>query len=182
MKRNLMILALALAAPFAASAADGLSYSYVEGGYVRADADDFDHEDGWGVRGSAALGENFHIFAGWDTIDFNSIDVDQQRIGLGYNMELNNKVDLVARVSYERVDVEHFDDGNGYGAEVGVRAAFSPHFEGGAGLRYTKIEHDADTSLVLNAQYKFNPTWGIVAEAQWNNDANAVFVGPRISF
>lgn len=182
MKRTLLILAAALAAPLAASAADDLSYSYIEGGYYRADVDGFDHEDGYGLRGSAALGENFHLFAGWDNLDYDGFDIGQQRIGVGYNTAINDKVDFVGRVSYERIDIEDFDDADGYGAEVGVRASFSPHFEGGAGVRYTNVEHNGDTSLVLNAQYKFNPTWGIVAEAQINNDANAVFVGPRISF
>ena len=38
MKRSLIPLAFLAALPFAASAADGLSYNYVEGGYAKTDS------------------------------------------------------------------------------------------------------------------------------------------------
>ncbi|HAI45793.1 MAG TPA: Ax21 family protein, partial [Stenotrophomonas sp.] len=38
MKTSLLALGLLAALPFAASATDGLSYNYVEGGYVNTDA------------------------------------------------------------------------------------------------------------------------------------------------
>jgi len=53
MKYSLLALALAAALPLSAQAADGLSYTYVEADYVNLDND----VDGWGLRGSAELGE-----------------------------------------------------------------------------------------------------------------------------
>ena len=46
MKTSLIALGLLAALPFAASATDGLSYNYVEGGYVNTDAKGGD-ADGW---------------------------------------------------------------------------------------------------------------------------------------
>ena len=52
MKKSLLALTLLAALPFAASAADGVSYNYVEGGYIANDALD---SDGWAINGSGAI-------------------------------------------------------------------------------------------------------------------------------
>ena len=64
-KNSLLALGLLAALPFAASAADGLSYNYVEGGYVNTDAKGGD-ADGWGVKGSVAVHPNFSVFADYN--------------------------------------------------------------------------------------------------------------------
>ncbi|MGO4555578.1 Ax21 family protein, partial [Stenotrophomonas sp. 2YAF22] len=86
MKNSLLALGLLAALPFAASAADGLSYNYVEGGYVNTDAKGGD-ADGWGVKGSVAVHPNFHIFGDYSKQETDTFknDVDQWRIGAGYN-------------------------------------------------------------------------------------------------
>lgn len=85
-KNSLLALGLLAALPFAASAADGLSYNYVEGGYVNTDAKGGD-ADGWGVKGSVAVHPNFHIFGDYSKQETDTFknDVDQWRIGAGYN-------------------------------------------------------------------------------------------------
>ena len=110
MKRSrltLAVLALAAAAavPFAASAADGLSYTYVEGGYVATNTDGGD-ADGWGLKGSAALNQNFHVFGDFanQTIEDSDVDFDQWRVGLGYNHQISQHADLLTRVAYDKFD------------------------------------------------------------------------------
>ncbi|WP_159744303.1 hypothetical protein [Luteimonas cellulosilyticus] len=67
MMRTLTIAALTAALPVTASAAEGLSYNYVEGGYAASNSElalvgrDVD-ADGWALRGSAAFLPNFHAF------------------------------------------------------------------------------------------------------------------------
>ena len=64
MKRSLIALALVAALPFAASAQDaksGLSYNYVQGGYVATNTDAGD-ADGWALGGSVAVHPNVHLF------------------------------------------------------------------------------------------------------------------------
>ena len=56
MKKSLLALTLLAAAPFAASAAEGVSYNYVEGGYTATNlSDGLPDADGWGVKGSVAI-------------------------------------------------------------------------------------------------------------------------------
>ena len=186
MKRTAIALLAALAAtPFAAQAGD-LSYTWLEAGYLRADPDGFDAENGFGIRGSGAITESLHVFGGFDRIsvdnDFGDADIDNLRFGFGYNTPISDNTDLVARVAYERIDIDRLGDVDGYSVEAGVRTAFSPHFEGSAALRYTDVDGADDTALVLGGQYKFNATWGISAEVALGNDGNALFVGPRASF
>ena len=54
MKKSLLALTLLAAAPFAASAAEGVSYNYVEGGYVASKISGPD-ADGWAIGGSGAI-------------------------------------------------------------------------------------------------------------------------------
>lgn len=205
MKRTAIALLAALAAaPIAANAGD-LSYTWLEGGYVRSDRDALDSGNGFGVRGSAAITDSLHFFGGYERTDQDEADLANWRAGLGYNLAVGDDVDLIARVSYERADYDFIGDGDGFGVEVGVRAALGPAFEASAGLRYADIDLDSEvvcvavvptppacrfasdedggnTAFFVGGQYKFNPQWGVVAEASFSSHDNRVFVGPRISF
>ena len=159
MKRSLIApavigTALLSALSFAASAqqASGLNYNYVEGGYVATNIDTGDGDveaDGLGLNASAALGNNFHVFGGFNQQESDAFDllgervetdVNQWRLGLGYNLPIAASTDLVARAAYEKFEVDdvtvggqqyEINDGDdGYSAEVGVRSAFTDNFEG----------------------------------------------------
>lgn len=205
MKRiTIALLAALAAAPLAANAGD-LSYSYLEAGYLRSDRDSIDSGNGFGVRGSGAITDNFHVFGGYERSDQDLADLANWRLGLGYNLAISDNVDLLARVSYENADYDFIGDGNGYGVEVGVRAALSPQFEGTAGVRYANLdlegntvcvavvptppacsfladEDGGNTAFFVGGQYKFNSRWGVVAEASLSSNDNRVFIGPRVSF
>lgn len=180
MKRSLLALSLLAALPLAQ--ASELSYSYLEAGYLNVDPKGFSSEDGWSVRGSAAVSDSFHIFGGYEQIRFrvlgNRINLDHWRLGLGYNHELNDRSDLVARVAYE-----DFDSSDGWSVEVGLRSALSPNFEGFVGLGYAdSSDFSGEAYLALQGQYKFNPSWGLVADAKVGEDGRTFFIGPRVSF
>ena len=100
MKRSLFALGLLAALPFAASAADGLSYNYVEAGYVATNLDGLPDADGFGLRGSVAFHPNFHLFGDYSKqdVDGTSVDVDEWRVGLGYNHSLSPRADLLTRL------------------------------------------------------------------------------------
>lgn len=192
MKRYLLALALAAATPFAASAAEGLSYNYVQGGYAATNTDGAD-ADGWGIDGSVAVHPNFHLFGAYSNqdIDDTNTDFDQWRVGVGYNREVSQKVDLLARVAYEKFDAGRGFDFDGYSAEVGVRASLLPNLEGYALAGYEKyddnakfvLEDDHDFYGRLGAQVKFNQTWGISADAKLIKGGDVQwFVGPRVSW
>jgi len=192
MKRYLLAIALAAATPFAASAAEGVSYNYVQGGYAATNTDGAD-ADGWGIDGSVAVHPNFHLFGAYSNqeIDDTSTDFDQWRVGVGYNRELSPKVDLLSRVAYEKFDAGHGFDFDGYSAEVGVRASLLPNLEGYALAGYEHYDDKAKYVLEdnhdfygrLGAQVKFNQTWGISADAKLIKGGDVQwFVGPRVSW
>ncbi|MBD7924115.1 MULTISPECIES: OmpO family porin [Xanthomonas] len=190
MKTSLLALGLLATLPFAASAAEGLSYNYVEGGYIKTDADGGD-ADGWAVKGSYAINPNFSVFGDFNRqkTDFGDVDVDQWRIGAGYNHEISTSTDLVTRVAYNRFDPEYGTKFNGYSAEVGIRTAFNPYLEVyalGGYEDYTKkdgINPDGEFYGRLGAQAKLNQNWGLSADLKMNRDGDKEwFVGPRFSW
>jgi Ax21 family sulfation-dependent quorum factor len=196
-KKSLLALTLMAALPFAASAAEGLSYNYVEGGYVATNTDGND-ADGWGVNGSGAISDNFHVFGGFtgqktddETIGgvrFDGFDLNQTRLGLGYNHPVAANTDLLARVAYESYDVEGLDRIDGYSAEVGVRSALAPSFEGYVTAGYEDFEDvegqpiDGDFYGRVGAQVKLNQNWGVTGDVKFADGDTQYFVGPRLTF
>ena len=196
MKKSLLALSLltALAASATASAAEGLSYNYVEGGYTATNLKDAPDSDGWGLNGSVAIAPNFHVFGSYNNQDLKDIDTgyDQWRQGVGYNHEISQKVDLVTRVAYEKFKTDSFtvggvrfpgDSVNGYSAEVGVRSAIVPHLEGYALAGYEDgKDYDGDFYGRLGAQAKFNQNWGLSADVKFADNDTQWFVGPRFTW
>src|SRR5690554_2717283 len=70
---SILLTAAALALPAGATAAEGLSYGFIEIDYINLDIDepeemldrDFDNGGGWGIHGSLPLGESFYAFASY---------------------------------------------------------------------------------------------------------------------
>ncbi len=192
MKRSLLALTLLAALPLAASAAEGISYNYVEAGYVGTNTDGGD-ADGWAINGSGAIAPNFSIFGGYSGqktddftvagVPFKGVDVDQWRAGLGYNHEISRSADLVTRVAYEKTDIQGGGSADGYSVEAGVRGALMPNFEGYALAGYENgSKYDGDFYGRVGAQVKFNPTWGISGDVKFSNGDTQFFVGPRMTF
>ena len=184
MKRSLLALTLMAAFPFAASAADGVSYNFIEGGYAATNTDAGD-ADGFGVNGSVAIHPNFHLFAGYSNqeIEDTNIDFDQSRFGVGYNHQIAPAADLVTRVAYEKFDAGSGLNFDGYSAEVGVRGALAPSFEGYAMAGYEDFEQsDSEFYGRVGAQVKFNQNWGVSGDVKFIDGDTQYLVGPRFTW
>lgn len=185
MKRSLLALALLASLPFAASAADGLSYNHAQGGYAATNANGPD-ADGWGLGGSVAVHPNVHLFADYSHQDIKhaSVDFDRWRVGGGYNTQVGQRTDFVANVAYERLDAGGGANVDGYSVEGGVRSALTPHLEGYALVGYQDgNQYSGDAYGRLGATVKFNRNWGINADVRIvNGGENEWFVGPRFTF
>ncbi len=193
MKKSLLALTLLAALPFAASAADGISYNYVEGGYIATETGSDIDADGWAVNASGAIAPNFHIFGGYagqKTDDFvvgptrfDGVGIDQMRVGLGYNHEISPRADLLTRVAYERSEDEFDSSFDGYSVEAGVRGALTRNLEGYALAGYEDgSDYDGAFYGRVGAQVKFNPLWGISGDVKFVDGAAQYFIGPRITF
>ena len=162
MKKSLLALTLLAAAPFAASAAEGVSYNYVEGGYVASKISGPD-ADGWAIGGSGAIAPNFHVFGNYNsqTVDNTNFDIDNWRLGVGYNHEIGPKTDLLTRVAWERYETG-VQDFNGYSVEAGVRSGLTKNWEGYVLAGYEDgSDFDGDFYGRIGTQVKFNPNWSV---------------------
>jgi Ax21 family sulfation-dependent quorum factor len=180
--RHIALAAILAGASLTAHA--GPNWNYVEGGYVRANPDGLDDVDGFGIRGSVAFADSWHVFGRYDDLS-DSFDISRTSFGVGYNLGISDRTDFYTRVAYERVDAEVLGidvDGNGYSVLVGLRGNVTDTFTLGAGVEYTDIEDGDDTVLKLDAQYAINPTFAVAFEAEVGNDGQQYFIGPRITF
>jgi Ax21 family sulfation-dependent quorum factor len=201
MKRALLALTLAAALPFAASAAEGVSYTYAEAGYAKTDGENkFSDADGWAIGGSYAFHPNFHVFGSYnqqktDSFNWNDAiripghDVDRWRLGVGYNHELSKRVDLVTRIAYEnnKADYDSFGEFKlkGGSVEAGVNGTLTPNWEGYAFAGYQDYDNHYDGKFYgrIGTLVKFNQNWGITADAKFiDGGEKEFFIGPRFSF
>jgi Ax21 family sulfation-dependent quorum factor len=195
-----VLAALLATAPFVASA-EGLSYSYVEGGYTRVNVDTgvsgFDPElDGGYIRGSAALGENFTVFGGYSKTQddvrvggfVNTFDTDFEtaEIGFGYHADISDRADFIAELSYLRqeISIENVSgEGKGGKLNLGIRGEMTDNLEGWVKAGYIDGgDFEGDFVGTLGGQYKFNQTWGIVGEVEVFDELSRYMVGVRASF
>ena len=193
MKRSLLALTLLAALPFAASAADGLSYNYVQGGYTHVNSDI--NANGWAIDGSAAIAPNFHVFGGYNTVKADTIvlpagsykpKLDQWKLGVGYNHSIATNTDFVGTLAYQKAEAKLAGvnaNVDGYAAEAGVRSALGSRVEGYAMAGYEDgNDFDGDFYGRLGGQVKINANWGVAADVKFADGDTQYFVGPRITW
>ncbi|AWV08776.1 outer membrane beta-barrel protein [Marilutibacter maris] len=205
MKSTIVLAAMLAAAPFAVSAED-LSYTYAEGGYARANIDERDLDDPAGnggyLRGSIAVSPSFNLFGSYsrvsddyrfsDAYDRYRVDIDltQAELGIGYHTALGERLDFIAELAYQRLEVDAdlrgygsaSDDFNGGRAAIGVRAG-TEQIEGWIKAGYVDGgDFDGDFVGTFGGQYRFNPTWGLVGEVELLEDVSHFKIGVRASF
>jgi opacity protein-like surface antigen len=175
-----------------AAFADDFNYNSVTVSYGQIDFDDLNADgDTLGINGSAAVSENFHVFASYgvgevdDGID--TLDVDTWNAGIGYNTSLSESVDLVVGLSYEYIDLSapgfgSVDD-NGFGVSVGLRMAASDKLEIDAGIAYVDMSDNGDnTAFGGGLLYSFTENFALGLSASFDDDVTAYNIGGRFYF
>ena len=138
MKKRFVLAAMLAAAPFAASAAgNGLSYTYVEGGYNQSRIDhddeffgDFDADGGY-LRGSFGISESIYLFGGYasgednDTVTIDlglaepyeakaDDELTTTEFGVGFHSPMGENVDFIGELAYFRMEEDFkFRDNEG---------------------------------------------------------------------
>jgi len=186
LRSSLVLLSLALSASASAKEFD---YNYFSLSYGNIEFDDVNVDgDGFGLAGSYAINEDFHVFAGYQAagLDF-GIDVSTLGAGIGYHTSLTPVVDLVASVSYQYID---FDapgpgdaDDNGLGLGVGLRFAASEEIELNAGISYVDFSDSGDdTSFGVGGLYSFTDAFALGLAAEWSDDVTSYTLTGRFYF
>ncbi|MGQ0385290.1 MAG: outer membrane beta-barrel protein [Gammaproteobacteria bacterium] len=182
---SLMLAAL----PLAAQADNhGMSYSYIDAGYNEMDLDSVASGDGVGVRGSVGFAENFFAFADYGMFDFSGgADVDAYQIGLGGRLGVSDKVDLVGRVGYTKLDLSAgalSADEDGYLVSAGVRGELADGFELEGSVIYRDFGGSSgdDTAFAVGGRYFFTDNFAVTADFESGDDIEIIFAGVRFSF
>ena len=176
----------------AVAMADGLNYNYIQAAYQEVDIDlgggvDADG-DGFGIGGSAAINDDWFIFASYSTFDFESvIDLSSLTIGGGYRAAVSNKTDWFATLGYAKaeVDVQGFGsaDDSGYAVSLGMRSMVSENFELYGSLGYADLGGGADGTTVSGGfWYSLSGNLALGVGAEFDDDVTAFGVGLRLYF
>ncbi len=190
-----MLRSILLVILFAFSAtvyADGFNYNQVTATYGQIDFDDFSSDsDIFGIDGSFAVSDSFHVFAGYGVGEIedniSSVDLTTWNAGLGYNTSLSDSIDLVARISYEYIELSapgliSIDD-NGIGLSVGLRMAATDKLEVDAGISYVDFSDGGDnTAFGGGVLYSFTDSFALGASVSFDDDATGYNVGGRFYF
>ena len=173
-------------ASHAASAAEGVSYSYIDVNYVNTDLENGPSGDGFGIRGSVGFGGNYFVFAEYTTLDFDNVDADQYAVGLGGHMEMTSEIDLTGRIGYVEADLSG-DGGlggsdDGYMASLGVRGRMDAFELEGQGIYRDFSDGGDEFALNIAGRYYFTESFAAAAEYEIGDDAQNFIVGIRFTF
>ncbi len=186
LRSSLLFLLLMFSA--AASAGD-FDYTFFELGYGNVEFDDVNVDgDGFGIAGSYAVNEDFHVFAGYQAagLDF-GIDATTLGAGFGYHTSLSPAVDFVASLSYEYVELDAAGiasaDDNGLGLGVGMRFAASEKLELNAGISYVDLsDSGSDTGFGVGGLYDLTETISLGLGGNWSDDSTSYTISGRFYF
>lgn len=187
MRKNAIRAAIAVIAcsPMAALAT-GPTYNYLDAAYLSVDVDNGPTLDGFGVGGSFALTENFHVVADYSEVSDSPWTITSSGVALGWNHSLNNITDFVARAGWEngRVKVSGFgsESDNGWSVEAGLRSMLSPQFELNGFISHIDIFDGDEQALSVGGVYYFTPSVGLGAGVTLSDDATGWNVGVRFTF
>lgn len=190
MFRSIFVGALMLSS--AAAMADGVSYSYIQASYEEVDIDfgggiDADG-DGFGFGGSAAIGENWFVFAGYSTADFESVvDISTLVIGGGWHTAISNNTDFFASVGFAdgEIDVSGFgsEDDSGVALEVGLRSMINPNLELYGSIGQVDFDEFGDgTAVSAGLWYTASGNLALGLGASFDDDVTSYGVGIRLYF
>jgi hypothetical protein len=181
-----MLLASAALVPGLALAQDsGMSYTFVEAGWLEVDPDGGAKVDGWQLNGSLALADMWHVNAQFAQIDS---DLDIYRVGGGMHYGLNQSLDLVGQVSWVRADAGSSADG--FGMTALLRGKLTRSFELEGGVDYVDLGSDGGgdaTRFVGAGRYFFTPAFAAglnvsIGDYLGGIDANTYGVDFRYNF
>ena len=207
MRKLLLAATLLSLSPLTAVAAESLSYSYVEAGWtqVKVNDDYLDDPalDGGYVRGAFAIAPQVHLFGAWSQVSRKygfpggrvELELAQPELGIGYHMNMSERVDFTADVAWTRQNVEltlkergfasvsDKDHTNAARGTLGVRGKPSARTEAWVKAGYMDGS-DMDGTWVGNVggQINLTPMWGVVGEVQVIEDVTQYSAGVRLSF
>jgi Outer membrane protein beta-barrel domain len=181
--------ALAAALPLAGRA-ETMNYTYAELGYVdttiESSGDDIDG-DGFALRGSLAVHQNFFVFANYQDLSFDqSVDTSLLEVGGGGHWPLTDKIDLIGKVGITKAEIDAgpFDaDDDGFLLGARLRGVVAPKLELEGGFDYRDLDEAGDdTTIVLEGRYFFVENVAGGLSVSIGDDVTSLGLNVRLTF
>ena len=164
----------------AATADNGIQYSFAELRYVDVEDDDFDG-DGFSLGGSFRLNEQYYIRGDYQDLEIEDVDATVLELGVGY-IHPHDKMDLIAEINYIDVDIDvRGGDDDGFLFTGGLRTYLSPKLEGGASINHVTLDDD-DTYIQLGANYGLTDLLSVDGSYRLGGDIDELTLGVRYIF
>ena len=169
-----------------AVADDHLSYNFVQVDYLDADLDGGPDGDGVGLFGSGEIGDKFHLFGGYRTLEFDgglaSADLDILQAGFGYHRAIGEKASFFGRVSYVDVELDAglgSADDDGFGLAAGIRGMVHEKIELQGQIERIDLGDGDDTQFEVQALYNFTPKFSAGLTYRTGDDFDWIGIGGR---
>jgi len=164
--------------------ADNPSFDNVEIGYTEFDFEDgIDIDiDGFEIKGSKELSDNFYLAGDFTRLSENGIDIDLTTFGVGYKNDFSNTSTFFSEIDYARIDADGGLDEDGYEVTIGIRSMLSQELEVKVAAEYLDIDGGDTTSLIVGGAYNFTKKLAAYADYSYESDLSSYAVGLRYSF
>jgi hypothetical protein len=182
--------------PVLAADAEGISYSYLDLGYVTTDLDGVDKDlDGFVLRGSLEFADNWFLYARYldQGVSTAGVDFDMQQyaVGGGYAWSFAENMDLYGKFGYTEAELDISGrglggagvDDDGYELAAGIRARPMELVELEGAINYVDLSDSGDdTSLGIAARWFITEAVALGVEGEFADDADTYGIGFRWQF
>ena len=182
--------------PFVAAQAEGISYTFVELGYLTTDLDGIGKDlDGFVLRGSFEVADDWFLYARYldQSVSVAGVDFDAQQyaVGGGYAWSFADNMDLYGRIGYTEVELDTSGGGfggvgvddDGYELGVGIRARPIDPLELEGAINYVDLSDAGDdTSFGVAARWFITDMFALGLEGEFADDADTYGIGFRLQF
>ncbi|MCX7543883.1 hypothetical protein [Marinicella gelatinilytica] len=184
--RKILLGALFLAGTAgSAMAAEAIKYNYFELGYNYLDLSGSNHADGFYVDGAFDLSRHFYLGGYYSDLSPNRGRGGLDRYGakLGFHTGLTGITDFYSELKLGQFE-SRFDDSFSYGAFVGTRTTFNPHFELITKAGYTEVDkaNDGYFEAGVKGLFKISRAHAFTAEFESLDGDLGANVGFRFMF
>jgi len=180
MNKKLIVGAVLSVLSFGAMA-DNPSFDNIEIGYVNFDFGGGLDPDGFELKGSKQISDNFYIAGDYADTSINGRDLSVTTFGVGYKNDFSDTSSFFVELDYANFDGEGGDE-DGFELTLGVRSMLTDKFEIKAGIEYLDIDNDDITSLFLGGAYDVTDSVAIYADYKYESDLSRYGVGVRFNF
>jgi opacity protein-like surface antigen len=162
--------------------AENPSFDHVEIGFTEFDFDGLNEVDGFEIKASKELSNDFYVAGDWTRLSESGVDLDLLTVGLGYKNEFSQSSTFFSEIDFAKYKGDGGFDENGYQVTAGVRSMLSKQLELKAAIEYLDINDVDTTTYVIGGAYNFNNAVALYADYSYESDLETYAVGVRYNF